>query len=86
MTETALPRLIQTYVALLLLPHNALRARLQPELAACRDAVAVVCDCEEQTVQDEYEAIVAKIRERLPGIIDDARASLSTAQHSGESK
>lgn len=68
-------RLEQTYVALLLLPHNALRTRLQPELAACRDAIAVVGDRTPEEIQNDFEARVQ------PAMIAAAPLLLTELKH-----
>lgn len=60
-----------TYMALLLLPHNNLRTRLQPELAACRDALALTTGRDAETIQNAYEAVAHELRkfiECLPAI------------------
>lgn len=63
MTNTA-----RTYLALLLLPHNGLRAKLQGELAACRDAIALCAESDAETVQNDFEAKAAMLANRLPGL------------------
>ena len=66
MTEP-MPRVEQMYIALLLLPHNALRTRLQAEMATCRDAIALIHDREPQDIQDEFELRAANIASLIAG-------------------
>lgn len=74
----------RTYIALLLLPHNGLRARLQEELAACRDAIALCDDGEAEATQNEYEAIAGQISRWLPDLVSQARSVLSATERRGE--
>lgn len=66
MPEFETSQTARTYLALLLLPHNSLRLRLQPELAACREALALITDCEPEEVQNYFEAQAEKIAARFP--------------------
>lgn len=62
----------QTYLALLLLPHNALRAKLQAELAACRDAIALIEDCDPEDAQNRWEGRAERLLARLKSPAESA--------------
>lgn len=66
----------QTYLALLLLLHSALRMRLQPELANCRDTLAFLNDRDVESIQNAYEALAAGL---LPFIAALPEAALRFA-------
>lgn len=74
MTDRIATHLEQTYLALLLMPHNALRARLQPELAACRDALALSQECDPEDIQTSFDGHA----ERLVPILWDAPTELTS--------
>jgi len=48
------------YLAMLQMPHNALRARSQTTFVALRDAIAKTHSRTSEDVQDEYESIAVQ--------------------------
>lgn len=64
----------RTYMALLLLPHNNLRTRLQPELAACRDALALSSGRNAEDIQNAYEKVAFELQKFIEALPNIAKA------------
>lgn len=73
----------RTYMALLLLPYGHLRVKLDPELARCRDLIALETGRDAETIQNAYEAIAHQLGKFIQALPEVAR-NYSTARGDGE--
>lgn len=60
--DAAIKAIAVAYNALLMMPHGSTRARRQPLLAACRDALAEELDMDPEEVQNIFDPISALMR------------------------